>query len=311
MTFKFNPKKTLPNTGTFFTTPSPQISQSDCLHISTVVSPIPGGSGGGMRKCLMCAMTWDEQKGTGMDARPSHYYKRKTSDLYLPGSWERQEWGGINPLSRTAALGIIANWNKSCKISGMQLEYKLADVKLACVKCAKEVSETYKDDLCYACHVNEKVMSMPPKIIKLMPLSKFGNPRNEGDIWKLPIVNSPMWTNQWAYQGSAKQPYIVSHRTDGQVNGSVTSDGWACSCMNFTRNVPRTECKHILKVMMSEGVTSQSKTAKMKMAGVDDAQLAAFKKWQKEQAEAGVAVLSDSEKAGKMKLFDNTGRKFR
>ncbi len=197
---------------------------------------------------------------------------------------------------------------------GMAVEYKCAPFELKCSKCNVKCAETYKGDMCYSCHINAKVLEMPPKKPKAIPLVNMNivnssKPvRKEGDIWKLPVVNSPMWTEQWAYQGSAKEPYIVSHRTDNVVNGSVTQEGWACSCMcmNFTRNTPRTECKHILKVMMSEG---KSVGKKAPMANADDAQLKAFKQWQKEQAEAGVSVVAKKE--GKMKLFDTTPRKFR
>jgi hypothetical protein len=42
---------------------------------------------------------------------------------------------------------------------------------------------------------------------------------------------------------SSPDPYIVSEANDGN---------WSCSCMNWTRNHPRVDCKHILKVMLGE-----------------------------------------------------------
>lgn len=322
-TFKFEPKKKFAPDGTFFTTPSPKVSQESCSHTTTSLTNGTDEDGNvvPVRRCTQCGMEKIEAKGYGKNVPPSHYLKRsfssysklwKTQDN--PAfAWIRQEWGAIRPQNREAAEEIVSGWNKDAAIMGMSVEYKCAPFELRCEKCKTRVSETYKGDLCYSCHINEKVLSMPPKKPKAIPSIHFGFlpkatiVRKEGDIWKLPAVNSPMWTSQWAYQGSAKEPYIVSQRTDGVTNGSVTNDGWACSCMNFTRNTPRTECKHILKVMMSEGKTVNK--AKGAMANTDDAQLKAFKQWQMEQAAAGVSVVAKKE--GKMRLFDQTSRKFR
>jgi hypothetical protein len=129
-----------------------------------------------------------------------------------------------------------------------------------------------------------------------------------GDIWELPKSNSPMWTQQWGYQGSAKAPYIISRRDEGHANGSTTNDGWACSCMSFTRNTPRTPCKHILNVIVkySLGVV---KTATAKMANVDDAKLKEFEKWQREQA--ALKAGNNPTAGAKLNLFGATTRKFR
>ena len=300
---------------TFFGTATPKVSQSLCTHPTTTLGTIAVEKDGAMgfsRSCTRCGAVWHEAIGKGANAQPSHYLKRKKVYGIFENKaiWTRQEWGLIRPQSREAALKIIDGWNKDAEVMGMAIEYKCADIELKCAKCKKKVSETYKGDLCYACHLNEKVMQMPVKKPKPIPLEnpKFVKPvRVEGDIWRLPMVNSPMWTTQWAYQGSAKEPYVVSRRTDGGGGGSVTSQGWACSCRNFTQHSPRTECKHILKVMNSEGFSVNK--AAVAMAGVDDAQLKAFKAWQKQQVEAGVAV--GVKKEGAMKFFDKTGRKFR
>ena len=76
-----------------------------------------------------------------------------------------------------------------------------------------------------------------------------------GDIRKLPKANSPMWTEQWAYQGSAKQPYIISSRRkagNGQSSGWDVS--WGCSCKSWTSTMPRQDCKHIVAVQKKEGL---------------------------------------------------------
>ncbi len=129
----------------------------------------------------------------------------------------------------------------------------------------------------------------------------------EGDIWELPTVNAPFMSKQWAYQGSASTPYVITHYQQKR-DGAVTKDGWACSCMNFTRKTPRTECKHILKVMMKSGVKP---TVEAKLAGVPDDTMKAFQKWQREQAAAGVPVGVGAGEKGKLNMFGATPRKIR
>ena len=75
--------------------------------------------------------------------------------------------------------------------------------------------------------------------------------REEGDIWEIPATSSPLWTKQWGYQGSAKEPYIISKKN--KIDGGTTNDGWACSCRAFTQHSPRKDCKHIINVKHSTG----------------------------------------------------------
>ena len=126
-----------------------------------------------------------------------------------------------------------------------------------------------------------------------------------GDVRKLPTVNSPMWTTQWAVQGSAWAPYVVSLKKfqNGTFDGNVTDKGWACSCPDFTRHVPRTECKHILKVMMIEGIKPNAPP----VANLPDDQQEAFRKFLLQQAANGTPALP----AGKSKPFVTQGRRFR
>lgn len=166
-------------------------------------------------------------------------------------------------------------------------------------------------------HVCNKCHQEGLENMKTKPTDKNGSPvqyipkptlvRKEGDIWKLPKASSPMWTDQWGYQGSAKTPYVVSHRSEN-ANGATTEDGWACSCANFTRHTPRTKCKHILNVMLKEGMTVGAATAKI--ANVDQKKLAAFEKWEKEQA--AIKAGAPAPTAGvKLNIFGATGRRFR
>ncbi len=134
--------------------------------------------------------------------------------------------------------------------------------------------------------------------------------RKEGEIWRLNSSNSPFGSEQWAYQGSAKSPYVITHYGH-KKDGAVTQDGWACSCMNFTRNVPRTPCKHILNVMLKENPNlplGSGLKASAKLASVDDKKLAQFEKWEREQAAKGEVKPTAG---AKLNLFGTTTRKFR
>jgi hypothetical protein len=76
-----------------------------------------------------------------------------------------------------------------------------------------------------------------------------------GEIRKLPKANSPMWTEQWAYQGTAKAPYIVSVKK--KAGNGVTSgwdQTWACSCPDWTKHNPRVDCKHVLAIKLKEKI---------------------------------------------------------
>src|ERR1039458_3428347 len=64
------------------------------------------------------------------------------------------------------------------------------------------------------------------------------------------IVLHYAYKNQWHVSGSAASPYIVSEAKDGN---------WSCSCMAWTRNHPREDCKHIMRVKLSEAVPAEVK----------------------------------------------------
>jgi hypothetical protein len=88
-----------------------------------------------------------------------------------------------------------------------------------------------------------------------MPIKKYhGEPLKSGEIRELPKTNSPMWTTQWAYQGTARVPYIVSAKRVGGYNGMESGLEWQCSCRSWTTTMPRHNCKHIVAVMLKEGI---------------------------------------------------------
>jgi len=243
-------------------------------------------------------------------------------------NWENRDWGALTPKNFAEAELLIIKWNSQ----STQWEYKLP---VHCERCYTGVNETYPSvgwpdmvgkHVCLACHMQGREnMAKKPILTKWnvntgqweaqkTPLAHLINGalskptlvRKEGDIWKLPKASSPMWTEQWGYQGSSKTPYIISRRSEG-INGFImTDDGWACSCPNFTRNTPRTPCKHILNIKLNEGIAAPKAA---KLARVDDKTLAEFEKWQREQAAAKKPTPTAGD--AKLNLFGATGRKFR
>jgi hypothetical protein len=67
-----------------------------------------------------------------------------------------------------------------------------------------------------------------------------------------------MFTDQWAYQGTAKTPYIISCRQGYKGNGYATeqqkAQEWQCSCKSWTTTVPRVPCKHVVAVQLKEKI---------------------------------------------------------
>jgi len=177
------------------------------------------------------------------------------------------------------------------------------DGNLCCNKCLRKTSETYQGGLCSKCR-DAKMIAKPVtasgSFMQKIMLSQ--QPMKNGDVRKLPKANSPLWTVQWSVMGTAKLPYVVS-RNPGHANGATTSEGWACSCPNFTQHTPRTECKHILKVMQLENV----KPASPPVASLPEDQQEAFRKFLLQQAERG----TPARPAGKTKPLITQGRRFR
>jgi hypothetical protein len=71
-----------------------------------------------------------------------------------------------------------------------------------------------------------------------------------GEIRKLPKSSSPMFTEQYAVQGAARVPYIVSWK---KINHPTQTE-WQCSCKSWTTTVPRQDCKHVVAVKLKEGI---------------------------------------------------------
>jgi hypothetical protein len=192
----------------------------------------------------------------------------------------------------------------ACHMEGVKLKQE-EQKQMKCLKCGIYTHKAYMNGtLCSGCFKikNQSILAEA----KAKGVNKI---RTVGEIWKFSTANAPFQSEQWGYQGTAKSPYVITHYFN-KVDGSTTSDGWACGCMSFTRNVPRTPCKHILNVMLKEGKTptgASAKAAKVSALLTDD-DAKAFEKWKREQAEKGeVKPTAGAE----LQLFGAQGRKFR
>ena len=257
---------------------------------------------------------------------PSHYLRRRKNPNSVPkyNNWEYSTWVDWDKVTSFAdAESTINAWNtqESLRTTGALWEYKLP---LHCGRCYSVLfrndgyvtcNETHSGassgglQLCSKCVAVYPTVKLPkpfllPKAETSMPKPKI---RNVGEIWRLDKANAPFGVSQWGYMGAAKTPYVITlYPTTKWEAGKTTPDGWACSCMNYTRNMPRTPCKHILNVMLREGVRVNKTAAKM--ANVDADKLEAFEKWQREQAEKAPVETT----AGvKLARYGATGRKFR
>jgi hypothetical protein len=294
--------------------------------------------------CARCAKTATDIRM--LIPHPKYFLMRNTQDKDSKGhcNWGHCPWARAG--SWLDAEKCILAWNSASIQSGDNWEYKLP---LHCEKCYDICHETYPalglanmvgKHVCLKCHQEGKgILQQEQAKMKYclkcgcqvdkhfmgsllcidcyhlksqnVAVTSKAKVRTVGEIWKLDSANAPMNVNQWGYQGSSKAPYIVSNYATKR-DGSTTTDGWACSCMSFTRNVPRTPCKHILNVMLQEGKKPSTLKSKHEdlaaLAGLGDADVDAFKKWQKEQAAAKeIKPTSGSE----LNLFGATGRRFR
>lgn len=254
------------------------------------------------KRCQVCGKNWlplaSQIAKAKSDALCPPYYERQRVGWNY---WQAEKWGKLAPKNFYDAENLVKQWNAAAEVEGIPARYRLP---LHCNKCYHVCSETFgPGGECSKCHA--EAWNLKPKPIVAV--------RTKGEIWKIDSSLSPMGTTQWGYMGSAKNPYVIT-RYKTKRDGSTTVDGWACGCMDFTRRVPRTPCKHILNVMAGEGVVpanvAKANAGTMKaLANVNDEQLEAFKKWQREQAEAA----DKKPEAGdpSLNLFGNTGRKFR
>src|SRR5208282_4648803 len=180
---------------------------------------------------------------------------------------------------------------------------------MICSDCGKSTNSTYKDGACYLClkHKQQKEYAEEQEKKTKMQI---------GEIRALPKSSSPMFTEQWAVQGTAKSPYIVSRKGGYKGTGYATpeqkAEAWQCSCKSWTTTVPRADCKHVVSVKLKEGILKEAtpidwvkKNPFIKIPKADGVVLSkeeheAYKKFQ----EARAAMKSGNS-------FNEEGRRFR
>lgn len=229
--------------------------------------------------------------------------------LYRPCSgvkWTFRSWNNIEaklrPGNRLAAIQLLEKWTKE-----IGTQYALVQ----CTGChafhpgTTNSADGWVGHVCDYCLTEKKnmgdILTMKGGQTAIFDAKgKATSMTVKSEVNKLPKVNSPVWTEQWSVVGSAKQPYIVSHKTNG-ANGSTTGDGWACSCMAFTRNTPREDCEHILKVRLHEGLG-------MSKPVIPTGHAKEYAEWLSLKAKKARAGAVD----GEVKMVgDATGRRFR
>jgi hypothetical protein len=233
----------------------------------------------------------DTNKGNYFEGTHGMFHGIHFSDIVVTGTFE----------SRVDAASILAYANACLESTGK-------DKSMVCVKCGVYTKKCYPTNLCLNCYT-VKLQSVVSKAKQagIDPPKPFLLPKKEavamknGEVRKLPQANSPLWTEQWAAQGSAKAPYIVSHKKG--FNGATTDEGWACSCKDFTSHTPRADCKHICWVKKAEGITMTAPP----IAALPKEQQEAFKQFLPQQAQKGNPV----DKIDKPKPFVTQGRRFR
>ena len=134
-----------------------------------------------------------------------------------------------------------------------------------------------------------------------------------GEIRKLPAASSPMFVSQWAYQGTAKTPYIVSRKQGYKGNGYATeqerAQEWQCSCKSWTTTVPRQKCKHIVAVMLKEKILVDVTPTKHPLILVKPAKGHVVISEQEHEEYKKFLAARGTRTAGNQ--FDEEGRKFR
>lgn len=116
---------------------------------------------------------------------------------------------------------------------------------------------TYFFHVCPNCHIYMRAAGSKAYVcticlhIQLIPGESMARQQKAPvTVTKLVRTSSHHYKNQWNVSGSAALPYTVSEATDGN---------WSCSCMAWTRNHPREDCKHIMRVKLRENTPVEVK----------------------------------------------------
>ena len=134
-----------------------------------------------------------------------------------------------------------------------------------------------------------------------------------GEIRKLPAASSPLFVSQWAYQGTAKTPYIVSRKQGYKGNGYATeqqkAQEWQCSCKSWTTTVPRADCKHVVAIKLKEKILVDVTPTKHPLILVKPAKGHVVISEQEHEEYKKFLEARGTRKAGNQ--FDEEGRRFR
>ena len=134
-----------------------------------------------------------------------------------------------------------------------------------------------------------------------------------GEIRKLPAASSPMFVSQWAYQGTAKTPYIVSRKGGYKGTGYATeqqkAQEWQCSCKSWTTTVPRADCKHVVAIKLKEKILVDVTPTKHPLILVKPAKGHVVISEQEHEEYKKFLEARGTRKAGNQ--FDEEGRRFR
>ena len=134
-----------------------------------------------------------------------------------------------------------------------------------------------------------------------------------GEIRKLPAASSPMFVSQWAYQGTAKTPYIVSRKQGYKGNGYATeqqkAQEWQCSCKSWTTTVPRADCKHVVAIKLKEKILVMATPTKHPLILVKPEKGHVVISEEEHEAYKKFLAARGTRKAGNQ--FDEEGRRFR
>ena len=104
--------------------------------------------------------------------------------------------------------------------------------------------------------------------------------------------------------GTAKTPYIITARRKPEDGVKTGWDYvWSCSCPNWTKNMPRLDCKHVIGVKLKEKVLIDITPAEWKPS-LDPEMKKEFEKFlaQKQTSVVGLK---------KSNALQEKGRKFR
>jgi hypothetical protein len=118
-------------------------------------------------------------------------------------------------------------------------------VFLVCDLCGRQLVPSFKTVTYMCCGMKMTPDGTPDKKVKKsIPLSKpLPMPScvetNSDPVQEIPASSN--YARQWNVKGSRPAPYVVSLGGIGD---------WRCSCFAWTQNIPREDCKHVLRVKL-------------------------------------------------------------